>query len=52
MNAPRLFLGMAVFIILTAFGCSNSANTGITKVHETDCFRVKAILSITNYNRY
>ena len=35
MKVPRIFLGMVVLILLTAFGCSNSANTDKTEVHET-----------------
>ena len=46
MKAPRLFLGMVVLILLTAFGCSNSANKGETEVHETKNPDAEEILTL------
>jgi len=46
MKAPRLYLGMVAFILLTAFGCSNSANTGKTEVHETKNPDAEEILTL------
>lgn len=46
MKASRLFLGMVVLILLTAFGCSNSAYTGKTVVHKTENPDAEEILSL------
>ncbi|MEK4523561.1 hypothetical protein MKX96_18255 [Psychrobacillus sp. FSL W7-1493] len=35
MRLPALFLGLIIFILLTAVGCSNSLNTEKIEVHET-----------------
>lgn len=46
MKAPRLFWGMVVLILLTAFGCSNSSNAGKSKVHETKNPDAEEILTL------
>lgn len=35
MRLPALFLGLIIFVLLTAVGCSNSLNTEKIEVHET-----------------
>ena len=46
MRVPRLFFGLVVFVILTAFGCSNSSGTGKIEVHNTGNPDAKEILTL------
>ncbi len=46
MRVSRLFFSLVFFIILTAFGCSNSSGTGEIEVHSTGNPDAKEILTL------
>ncbi len=46
MRVPRLFLGLVIFVLLTAVGCSNSSNTGKIEVHKTENPNAEEILTL------
>ncbi len=47
MKVPRLFFSLVFFVILTAYGCSNSSGTGkLEEVHSTGNPDAKEILTL------
>ncbi|WP_432352041.1 hypothetical protein [Sporosarcina sp. A2] len=45
MRIPILFLGLSIFILLTAVGCSNPPNTSKTETYTTESPDAKEILT-------
>lgn len=45
MRIPKLFLGLPIFILLTAVGCSNSSITSTTETYTTENPDAKEILT-------
>ncbi len=46
MKVSRLFWGMAMLVLLTAVGCSNSSNTGEIEVHQSKNPDAEEILTV------
>lgn len=46
MRIPKVFWGLAIFVLLTAVGCSNSSNTVKTAVHETENPDAEEVLTV------
>ncbi|WP_342509666.1 hypothetical protein [Sporosarcina sp. FSL K6-2383] len=45
-KVPRLFLGLAIFVLLIAVGCSNSLDGGKEKVHKTENPNAEEVLTL------
>ncbi|MCM3441372.1 hypothetical protein AB3Z07_27830 (plasmid) [Metabacillus halosaccharovorans] len=46
MRVSRLFFGLAIFVLLTAVGCSNSSDKGKVKVHKTENPNAEEVLNL------
>lgn len=46
MKVSRLFLGLVMFVLLTAVGCSNSSDKGKVEVHETENPNAEEVLKL------